>query len=719
MSKATLTILLLFVVLTSCGQDKEIQNLNRLASVMIPGQQNNIYFEKVAGETDAYRFESKDGKLNIRGNNGVSMARALNEYMRNYLYATTSWNGDNIKHPDVLPETGAPVSNKAALPLRYYLNYCTYSYSMAFWSWEQWEQEIDRMALQGINMPLVSVIGQHAVWQNTLKRLGYSEEEIFAFLPGPGYEAWWLMGNLEGFGGPVSQSFIDKQADLQKKILNRMREYGMEPVFQGFYGMVPNSLIKKYPDSDIRDIGEWITYQRPAFLVPTDPLFPQIAEVYYEEQEKLFGKAMYYGGDPFHEGGNSKNVDIGKAGAAIYAAMQKHEPQAKWILQGWGHNPSAALMKALKPDQAIILDLMACARPQWGGVPTSVSHKQEGYFDLPWIWCALVNFGGRIGMYGKLDSYATGVVEAARHPMGKNVCGIGTTPEGIGTNPIDYNMVYDMAWRNESIEVSDWISNYTRYRYGASNSSAVKAWEILAATIYNCPTHYDGPQESYLCARPALHIPRVSSWGTAQLYYDPAQPATALKHLISASGEFKNVDTYRYDLVDLTRQVLADYSKSLHRQIAEAYKDKNVKDLSTYSAQFLELIDDQDKLLSTRKEFLTGTWTNAALNWGSTAEEKELFARNAKRQISTWADVNSSLHDYAHKEWAGILTDLYKLRWKLFFDHLLADLKGEKTQAPDFFSVETEWVNSGKEYSETPQGDEIEEVNRLYNKYFN
>lgn len=28
------------------------------------------------------------------------------------------------------------------------------SYSMAFWDWERWEQEIDWMALQGINMPL-------------------------------------------------------------------------------------------------------------------------------------------------------------------------------------------------------------------------------------------------------------------------------------------------------------------------------------------------------------------------------------------------------------------------------------------------------------------------------------------------------------------------------------------------------------------------------------
>ena len=29
------------------------------------------------------------------------------------------------------------------LPYRYDLNYCTFSYSMAFWDWERWEKEID------------------------------------------------------------------------------------------------------------------------------------------------------------------------------------------------------------------------------------------------------------------------------------------------------------------------------------------------------------------------------------------------------------------------------------------------------------------------------------------------------------------------------------------------------------------------------------------------
>lgn len=37
---------------------------------------------------------------------------------------------------------------------RYIFNYCTFSYSLAWFDWSQWERLIDWMALKGINMPL-------------------------------------------------------------------------------------------------------------------------------------------------------------------------------------------------------------------------------------------------------------------------------------------------------------------------------------------------------------------------------------------------------------------------------------------------------------------------------------------------------------------------------------------------------------------------------------
>ncbi len=47
---------------------------------------------------------------------------------------------------------------------RYYQNVCTVSYTFAWWNWTQWEQEIDWMAMNGINFPL-AFNGQEAIWQ--------------------------------------------------------------------------------------------------------------------------------------------------------------------------------------------------------------------------------------------------------------------------------------------------------------------------------------------------------------------------------------------------------------------------------------------------------------------------------------------------------------------------------------------------------------------------
>lgn len=47
---------------------------------------------------------------------------------------------------------------------RYYQNVCTQSYSFVWWDWARWEQEIDWMALNGINLAL-AWSGQEAIWQ--------------------------------------------------------------------------------------------------------------------------------------------------------------------------------------------------------------------------------------------------------------------------------------------------------------------------------------------------------------------------------------------------------------------------------------------------------------------------------------------------------------------------------------------------------------------------
>lgn len=104
-----------------------------------------------------------------------------------------------------------------------------------------------------------------------------------------------------------------------------------------------------------------------------------------------------------------------------------------------------------------------------------------------------------------MSSYASGAVFAKEHPMGRNICGIGTAPEGIGTVPVVYDMVYDMAWRTDSIQIPQWLTNYTYYRYGMEDTNCDKAWKILSETVYECHNELGGPVES-LYLLPVLQI---------------------------------------------------------------------------------------------------------------------------------------------------------------------------------------------------------------------
>ena len=147
------------------------------------------------------------------------------------------------------------------------------------------------------------------------------------------------------------------------------------------------------------------------------------------------------------------------------------------------------------------------------------------------------------------------------------------------------------------------------------------------------------------------------------------------------------------------------------------------KDLFKHASErFLQLILWQDELLGTRKEFRVGNWTGMARNIGQTKEEKDLYEWNSRVQITTWgnraASERGNLHDYAHKEWNGILKDFYYMRWKTYFDALTASLEGRLLPVLDWYAMEESWTKISDTYSSQPEGDCIEIAKRVYQEIF-
>ena len=123
-----------------------------------PGASKKFVIEKVKSPTDFFELDQKKNKVVVRGNSYVSIATGIHWYLKYYAGVHLSWNQMHAPLPEVLPAVPVKERHETDLPYRYDFNYCTHSYSMAFWDWNRWEEEIDWMALHGINMPL-SIVG--------------------------------------------------------------------------------------------------------------------------------------------------------------------------------------------------------------------------------------------------------------------------------------------------------------------------------------------------------------------------------------------------------------------------------------------------------------------------------------------------------------------------------------------------------------------------------
>ena len=223
---------------------------------------------------------------------------------------------------------------------RYYFNVVTFSYSTVWWNWTRWEREIDWMAMNGLNF-ILSFTGQEYVWQKFYTSLGLTDEEIKDFFSGPAFLAWQRMGNIRGWGGPLDDGWIKKQADLQKQIIEQIRQFGMINILPGFAGHVPLGLRRVFPKANITRSAEWSgfgsNFSKDYFLQPEDPLFVTLGSKYYEILIDEYGTDHYYNADAFNEmDPASKNETfLANINAKIYEAMVCADTQAVYLMQGW------------------------------------------------------------------------------------------------------------------------------------------------------------------------------------------------------------------------------------------------------------------------------------------------------------------------------------------------------------------------------------------------
>jgi len=721
MKKYFLTALLLFLIHLA-ARSNDIDAVKLLAKRIVPAFADKIIFSVLpATERDEFELKWNNNKLIISGNNANSMAVGLNYYLKYFCRTSVSWySNDKIFLPSTMPVVPQPLHHEARCGNRFMLNYCTFGYTMPWWTWKEWERFIDWMALNGINMPL-AITGEEYVWYEVWKKFGLSDREIRNFFTGPAYLPWHRMANIDHWEGPLPMSWLNEQVELEKKIVKREREFNMKPVLPAFAGHVPEMLKTKYPNAKITSLGEWGNFDKEYqsyFLDPFDSLFDPIQKTFLEEQTKLFGTDHIYGTDPFNEvTPPSWEPDyLANVAKIIYTSMKTVDEKAQWLQmtwifyynKNWTNERIKAYLRAVPQDKLILLDYFCDNTEVW--------KTTESFYGQPYLWCYLGNFGGNTMMSGDLKEVEVRMENSFQNG-GSNMWGIGSTLEGFGINPIAYEYVFEKAWSDGKVDVDHWVSDWAARRYGKADENVLKAWNILLNTTY---AERAGVGRATLTnSRPVLKD--FQSWTTnPAIKYDNRELLKAWNLMNQVQQPV--TDVYQFDLVNVVKQVLGNYFKNVRDEFTEAYEKKDISQLKMKGREMISLVNDIDTILGSNKNSLIGNWITNSMALGTTAAERKYYEQDAKKIVTVWGQPGRQLVDYANRSWAGLMRTYYGERWKMFIEEVIADVKNNKPFDEKEFSVsikdfEEKWAEGSKKFSTNPKGNTLGISKMLYKKY--
>lgn len=670
--------------------------------------QFDLALEPQPDHRDFFSIAGRAGRIEVRAATLPTLLYGVNWYLKYVAHLQVSPNGSQLGAPGLtLPAPPAPVRKAALYPWRYALNENTDGYSTPYWDDDRWQHEIDVLALSGTNAMLVER-GTDLVLYLTFRDAGYSDDAIRRWITQPAHQNWQLMGNMCCFNEPISLALMQRRAKSAQHIVALLRSLGITPALPGYYGIVPADFARRHAGARVVEQGQWGGFDRPGWIDPRDAWFERLAASFHRHQRELFGESTIYDMELFQEGGGAGDVPVGSAAHAVQQALLRAHPAARWMQMAWQKNPAPELLAAVDPGHMLIVDI------EQGRIARD--NRDEEFRGIPWLFGGLWQFGGRTTLGAPLYDYAVRMPTLARRP-GSTIAGTALFTEGVDTNPFAFDLYTEMAWRDEPVDLAQWTGDYAWRRYGERDAHAARAWEILVKTAYGfradttpLPSDRDAAHDSLFTAEPSLTTTHAATWSSDLLRYDLAELRPALTELLQVAPELRGTQTWRYDLVDVARQVLANESRRLLPLIRRAYESGDAIQFEALTGEWLRDMRLQDELLRTNEFFLLGRWLAYVPAWASSPAELARLDYDARSILTTWGGRKASeegpLHDYANRDWAGLTSSYYLPRWKLYFDSLRRAMREKKSPRPiDWYAFGGRWNHSAQHFAAEPEGD--------------
>jgi alpha-N-acetylglucosaminidase len=529
------------------------------------------------------------------------------------------------------------------------------------------------------------------LWSKKMRGVSekYIREKFFTGLP---FSAWHRMGNLKRFGDGQSLESVISRSLLSKKIFDRMIELGIKPILPAFAGFVPDEYVDVFSELSFFQGPNWPsgqfneTFTGLKYLDPTDPVtfdfFTEIGSKLINSQKTFYGykngEVDYYA-DTFNEMSppESENPEILTLfSKAVFEGINSADSKGKWFLQGWlFHNSKWFWQKddnklkylaGVPESRLIILDLMSEADP--------IFKEKDGYNGRFFVWNMLNNFGGNYGTVGHVDALIKlmDTFESYKnHPNGK-MLGFGYTPEGIGRNYFLVDLLAEI-WGGNFGGVHQYISEYTKVRYGVRNSMGSRVYKLLVETVFNDTLgSYPAKNQvrSSMVSKPTLIFRATPDW------YKTSDFGLIYDELISEDFKYKPVKNYfwEFDKTEITRQALSLVFNRLHARLVQAYRIRDKRLLEQTSEEMVSLLEDMDSVVC---GFMSGFESgvknpfSAELRFTRADVVGQLW--QAKNQVTLWGPVDypgRNLVDYAAKQECGMISQYYLPRWEIFFEEI-------------------------------------------------
>ncbi len=671
-SAAALTLAATLLV-SGCAT-KDEKAASALAGRVLAGGASDIRFVQTADTVDVFTISKERGKIVISGPDANSMAMGLGYLIRHVCGKDISWY-DYYSKPALPEDIGldGPVRIEALVPERFFLNYCTYGYTMPFWGWDQWEHFIDWMAMMGITMPLANT-GQEAVWQKVWRRHGMTDEEIRAYFSGPAHLPWHRMNNIDAWEGPLPQHWIDSQAELQKKILRRCRSLGMKPILSGFSGHVPGKLREIYPDAPISEVSVWCNFSKPYhcyYLDPSSPLFKTIQKEFLEEQQKMFGTDHLYGIDPFNEV-EAPSWDPGflaSESRGIYESITAADPEGVWVQMAWflinqpgNWTPerTEAFLGGVPEGKMILLDYAVEMYEGW--------KSTNCFYGQPYILNYLGNFGGHTSLAAPDIEILDKRLDEALARGGSNLLGFGATLEGFGLHQYLYEFTMDKAW-DMGLDWEKWTESYAR-RFAADAAALLRRFvhDYVPSGQGGAPKNGTGP----------FRRPTYRTWAS-MVPVNTADAEDFLRKTLELGSE-----GYLYEnlLVNAAIKLLAykfqETGVAFWDKLTAAepgkYPGETLILLQKDYDRLIGLLDDMERLAACNPELSLSRWISQARSWAVSPSEEYYYDTNARTILTVWGE-DATLDDYATRGWSGLIGSYFKGRWTIFLDYCMDCVK--------------------------------------------